>query len=218
MNGTTITSSAVVGAVPAGWSLVGVGDVNGDGKDDLIFRSNTGVVAAWIMDGFSVRNVEVIGSMATNYQLAWVADFDGNGIKDFLWFDPATGSAIIWELFATAPINVWNLGTLGAGWKPALVGDFDGDGRADILWRNGATSVIWYMNAGVAKQTQLMPTVDAGRGDGRNRRRTRRHHLVEQRRERGALANEWHRSDAQCRRGRCAGHWLAGRGAALSDA
>ena len=63
-------------------------------------------------------------------------------------------------MFATAPINVWNLGTLGAGWKPALVGDFDGDGRADILWRNGATSVIWYMNAGVAKQTQLMPTVD----------------------------------------------------------
>ena len=160
MNGTTITSSAVVGAVPAGWSLVAVGDVNGDGKDDLIFRSSTGVVAAWIMDGFSVRNVEVIGSMATNYQLAWVADFDGNGIKDFLWFDPATGSAIIWELFATAPINVWNLGTLGPGWTPAVVGDFDGDGRADILWRNGATNVIWYMNAGVAKTTQLMPTVD----------------------------------------------------------
>jgi len=160
MNGTTITSSAVVGAVPSGWSLVAVGDVNGDGKDDLIFRSNTGVVAAWIMDGFSVRNVEVIGSMATNYQLAWVADFDGNGVKDFLWFDPATGSAIIWELFQTAPINVWNLGTLGPGWTPALVGDFDGDGRADILWRNGATNVIWYMNAGVAKTTQLMPTVD----------------------------------------------------------
>jgi len=160
MNGTTITSSAVVGTVPAGWSLVAVGDVNGDGKDDLVFRSAGGVVAAWIMDGFSVRNVEVIGSMATNYQLAWVADFDGNGIKDFLWFDPATGSAIIWELFATAPINVWNLGTLGPGWTPALVGDFDGDGRADILWRNGATNVIWYMNAGVAKTTQLMPTVD----------------------------------------------------------
>jgi len=160
MNGTTITSSAVVGAVPAGWTLVAVGDVNGDGKDDLIFRSNTGVVAAWIMDGFTVRSVEVIGSMATNYQLAWVADFDGNGIKDFLWFDPATGSAIMWEMFATAPINVWNLGTLGPGWTPALVGDFDGDGRADILWRNGATNVIWYMNAGVAKTTQLMPTVD----------------------------------------------------------
>ena len=160
MNGTTTTSSAVIGAVPAGWSLVGVGDVNGDGKDDLIFRSNTGVVAAWIMDGFSVRTVEVIGSMATNYQLAWLGDFDGNGIKDFLWFDPATGSAVMWELFRTGPINVWNLGTLGPGWTPAVVGDFDGDGRTDILWRNGSTSVIWYMTAGVAQKTQLMPTVD----------------------------------------------------------
>jgi hypothetical protein len=160
MNGTTISSSAVVGAVPTGWSLVAVGDVNGDGKDDLIFRSNGGVVAAWIMDGFSVRIVEVIGSMATNYQLAWLGDFDGNGIKDFLWFDPATGSAVMWELFQSAPINVWSLGTLGPGWTPALVGDFNGDGRADILWRNGATNVIWYMAAGVAQKTQLMPTVD----------------------------------------------------------
>jgi len=160
MNGTTITSSATIGAVPPGWSLVAVGDINGDGKDDLVFRSNTGVVAAWMMDGFSVRSVEVIGSMATNYQLAWLADFDGNGIKDILWFDPATGSAIIWQMFATAPINVWNLGTLGPGWRPALVGDFNGDGRADILWRIGATSVIWYMAAGVAQKTQLMPAVD----------------------------------------------------------
>jgi alpha-tubulin suppressor-like RCC1 family protein len=160
MNGSTITSSAVVGAVPAGWSLVAVGDVNGDGKDDLIFRSNGGVVAAWIMDGFSVRNVEVIGSMATSYQLAWLGDFDGNGVKDILWFDPATGSAVMWELFRTAPINVWSLGTLGPGWTPALVGDFNGDGRTDILWRNSATNVIWYMAAGVAQKTQLMPTVD----------------------------------------------------------
>jgi alpha-tubulin suppressor-like RCC1 family protein len=160
MGGTTILNSAVVGAAPAGWSLVAVGDVNGDGKDDLVFRSNTGVVAAWIMDGFSVRTVEVIGSMATNYQLAWLGDFDGNGIKDILWFDPATGSAIMWEMFQTAPINVWNLGTLGAGWTPALVGDFNGDGRADILWRNGGTNVIWYMAAGVAQKTQVMPFVD----------------------------------------------------------
>jgi len=160
MNGTAITSSTTIGAVPAGWTLVAVGDVNGDGKDDLIFRSNGGVVAAWIMDGVSVRNVETIGSMATNYQLAWMGDFDGNGVKDLLWFDPATGSAIMWEMFETAPINVWNLGTLGPGWTPALVGDFDGDGRTDILWRNGATNVIWYMNAGIAKQTQVMPTVD----------------------------------------------------------
>jgi len=41
-----------------------------------------------------------------------------------------------------------------------VVGDFDGDGRTDILWRNGSTSVIWYMTAGVAQKTQLMPTVD----------------------------------------------------------
>jgi hypothetical protein len=161
MNGTAITTSAAIGAVPAGWSLVAVGDVNGDGKDDLIFRSNTGVVAAWIMDGLSVRSVEVLGSMATNYQLAWLGDFDGNGVKDILWFDPATGTAVMWEMFASAPINVWNLGTLGAGWTPALVGDFDGDGRTDILWRNGATNVIWYMNAGMAKKTQVMPTVDS---------------------------------------------------------
>ena len=49
------------------------------------------------MDGFNVRRVEVIGSTATNYQLAWIGNFDGNSLKDFLWFDPTIGSAVIWE-------------------------------------------------------------------------------------------------------------------------
>ena len=41
------------------------------------------------------------------------------------------------------------------------MGDFDGDGRNDLLWRNQAAgaNVVWYMNGGVVRQTEVIGSV-----------------------------------------------------------
>jgi hypothetical protein len=52
MNGLTIDpSSGTPGGAPDNWTIVGIGDLNGDGKTDLVWRDmNTGDVGGWLLD------------------------------------------------------------------------------------------------------------------------------------------------------------------------
>ncbi|MFO1018891.1 MAG: M10 family metallopeptidase C-terminal domain-containing protein, partial [Hyphomonadaceae bacterium] len=40
MSGATQTSATIAGGAPSNWAIVGSGDINGDGRDDLIWRNN----------------------------------------------------------------------------------------------------------------------------------------------------------------------------------
>src|SRR5262249_52237627 len=52
LNGTTITSQAMVGGNPGpAWHEIGSGDINGDEKADILFQNDNGTVAAWLMNG-----------------------------------------------------------------------------------------------------------------------------------------------------------------------
>jgi hypothetical protein len=57
MNGVAITSAPLISAgVPLGWKLAAVGDLDGDGFSDLLWReTQTGNAAAWLMNGPVVR-------------------------------------------------------------------------------------------------------------------------------------------------------------------
>jgi len=70
MNGTAMTSSAVITAVGTSWRVVGTADFNGDGKLDILWRNpTTGEVAVWYMDGASINSASVIATVDPEWDL-----------------------------------------------------------------------------------------------------------------------------------------------------
>jgi hypothetical protein len=153
MNGTTIlnANTAGVGNVPTNWSVVGVGDFNGDGKADILWRNNNnGNVAIWLMNGTTVTNANTatFGNMPLTWSVAGTGDFNGDGNSDILWRD-GSGDLAIWEMSGTTILNpnTTGVGNLSNVWSVAETGDFDGDGKSDILWRDTSGDIaIWFMN------------------------------------------------------------------------
>ena len=58
--------------MPLAWQIAGVGDLDADGKADLIWReTETGDLAAWLMSGVTVKQSEVV---ASHVPLTWQID------------------------------------------------------------------------------------------------------------------------------------------------
>jgi hypothetical protein len=156
MNGTMIANSGFPGAPPsADWSVQGVGDFNGDGKADILWQSaSTGVVVIWFMNGTSIASSSTLASVP-GWTVVGVGDFNGDGTADILWQNQASGAIVIWIMSGTGLSgsgpgisSSGSPGNPGTQWSVAGIGDFNGDGDADILWQNNATGqlVVWLMN------------------------------------------------------------------------
>ncbi|KJU85259.1 hypothetical protein MBAV_002540 [Candidatus Magnetobacterium bavaricum] len=99
-DGTTLSIGTPATVADLNWHIEGVGDFNGDGKSDLLWRnSDTGHVAIWLMDGVSVSSM---GTPATISDLNWhikqVDDFNKDGKSDVLWENMASGLLVLWYM------------------------------------------------------------------------------------------------------------------------
>jgi hypothetical protein len=128
--------------VDSNWQIVGTGDFNGDGRDDILWQSSDGTVTDWL----GQANGSFIGNIAnaenhvdSGWTVAGTGDFNGDGRADVLWRNQITGNVTDWlgqanGGFAGNTDAAWNNASLS--WHIAGVGDFNGDGRSDILWKN----------------------------------------------------------------------------------
>ena len=70
MNGLTISADAIPGGAPTTWIIAGIGDVNGDGKADLVWRNtSTGAVSGWLMNGLSLDFFGVIATVSNDWKI-----------------------------------------------------------------------------------------------------------------------------------------------------
>jgi fibrillarin-like rRNA methylase len=148
------------------WQVKGrsSGDLNADGKSDLIFRNaSTGQINAWLMNGI-VSSATGVLVPPGNWTVSHVADFSGDGSADVLIRSNDGAVSLLLMNALTVTSNVSLLGA-GSGWSVSHVADFNGDGKADLLWRNTDGSVaLWLMNGTAQASSALLIGANSGWG------------------------------------------------------
>ena len=123
----------MLGNVPdSNCQIVGVGDFNGDGNSDILWRnSSTGENYVWYMNGVTyLGNDQIMTVSDPNWQIEGVGDFNYDGRPDLLWRNGSTGENYIWcmngatytgnaQLMTVSDQN-WQIE--GALWKQAFAG------------------------------------------------------------------------------------------------
>jgi hypothetical protein len=156
MSGTAITGGGPLNggaAISKLWNIAATADFTGDGKGDILWRSDGGAVAVWGMSGTDVTGGGAVNggaAISTDWQIAGVGDFSGDHKADILWHNSA-GQEVLWLMNGA---NVVGGGYVNDGasvttdWYIAGVADLSGDGKSDILWRNtDGTVALWTMNS-----------------------------------------------------------------------
>jgi len=161
------------------WRVAGIGDFNGDGKDDVLLRHARGSWHYYPMNGrFHIRAQRGTANLTTNldWRVAGIGDFNGDG-KDDVMLRHAKGSWLYYPMNGRFHIRAQrgtaNL-TTNLDWQPAGIGDLNGDGKDDVLLRHARGSWHYYpMNGrshiraqrGTANLTTNLDWQPAGIGD-----------------------------------------------------
>jgi hypothetical protein len=166
MDGTGVTGARALNPISEDWQVVDLGDFNGDGKADILWRNfnpastDAGKLYVWMMDG---GNVLAAGYTASQADLGWrvdgVGDLSGDGRDDIVWRKVGAGvdqgAVFLWTMSGAHTTDARYLEPISEAWQVEGLGDFNGDGKADILWRNygppggdAGKLYLWMMDGG----------------------------------------------------------------------
>ncbi len=145
------------------WSFAGIGDLNGDGRDDILLRHDDGRWHYYPMNGSlagSGRGSVTGVTHSLDWQLAGLGDLNGDGNDDILlrhvegrWTQYPMNGRNVMDGRGGVPL------TPNTAWSMAGLGDLNGDGNADALLRHDDGRWTYYPLDG--------RTVLAGRGTAR---------------------------------------------------
>ncbi|MBY0336339.1 MAG: cellulase family glycosylhydrolase [Acetobacteraceae bacterium] len=158
MQGAAATAQTALPNPGAGWTLRGAGDLDGDGRSDLVWQNAGGDVVAWRMNGASVAAMASLGNPGAGWSFAAMGDLDGDGKADLVW-QKSDGSVFAWLIDGTSVVGMGGA-SAGAGWSVAAAADFTGDGKADLMFRHtDGWLYLWEMNGTAIAAQRAMPSV-----------------------------------------------------------
>ena len=127
--------------LPLAWHVAGMGDFNGDGRDDVLLRHDSGTITEWLGQadgGFHSNHTTATYDLASQWHVEGTGDFNGDGREDVL-LRHDNGAVTNWLGQANGGF-LSNHGTanyaLPTAWNVLGIGDFNGDGRDDVLLRH----------------------------------------------------------------------------------
>jgi hypothetical protein len=128
-------------------TLIVKNDVDGDGKSDLLWRSNAkGWNFLWAMDGVQTKQASPINVVQDEgWLMAGQGDYDADGKSDILWRNTLTGLNFIYlmdglNIKARQVLNYVD----APQWELRGSGDFNGDGKGDVLWHRVDRGDTWF--------------------------------------------------------------------------
>lgn len=158
----------------AGWTLVGAGDFDGVGKDELLWRNTaTGQVAWWQLNmaiqqvrgslqrRFSVEPPVTLADMSG--YVPTIADVDGDGYADLVWTNPNDNTVYVWINNHAGDFVRRRIDDHPAGYVLYGAGDLNGDGKSDLIWTNPAKNKMsWWVMNGFSVVSKTVDSVPAG--------------------------------------------------------
>ena len=112
-----VTDSSGLGTVTSNFVVQGVGDFDGDGNLDILWRdTNSGALSIWFTNGTQVTSGVAVGTLPSNWSVAQVGDYDGNGMSDILLIDSA-GDLAVWLMNGAKVSSSAGFGNVGSTWQ-----------------------------------------------------------------------------------------------------
>src|SRR5262245_31939009 len=141
--GTKAEGSPAHAAVGNDWHVEGIGDFDGDGKSDVLWRDDNGAVYIWEMNGLGTKTEGSVAHAAVtnDWHVQEIGDFNDDGNSDILRRND-NGQVYIWEM------NGLQIKAEGASRTPQLatIGTFKRDGT---IQRTGVTALMLNVTRGL---------------------------------------------------------------------
>lgn len=132
-----------IGPPPAGG---GIGDFNGDGRTDLLWRHTTGAVGFWFMQGTTRMQSIAPFTVPNGWQMKATGDFNNDGQADIVW-QHGDSSVAYWLMKGTQIAEAIVPYKMPSGWDVVAGGTFNGDKQSDLVLQHQNSAVaIWLLN------------------------------------------------------------------------
>ena len=117
------------------WKICAVGDLNGDGKSDVVLKHDAGFAGSWLTQSDCTMAWADLDTLPAGFEIVGAGDFNGDGTDDVLLKSGSYyGAWLVNNGNAAGWFGIGDLGNVAV----EQIGDFDGDGVDDLRIRTSA--------------------------------------------------------------------------------